>query len=103
METHFPDCNKINNEELVTDLQTQPNRIEVKVLEKIFNPKTIRWAVNELSPYKAPGKDGIFPVLLQKAGDRAYEIMSQMFIASALTNYIPTSWRGTIINFIPKP
>lgn len=79
------------------------NEIEIEELEKIFNPKTIRWAVNELSPYKAPGKDGIFPVLLQKAGDLAYEIMSRMFVASALTNHIPYSWRGTIIHFIPKP
>lgn len=103
METHFPDCNKIRTAERREWDQMQTNEIDIKELESIFNPKTVRWAVNELSPYKAPGKDGIFPVLLQKAGDLAYEIMSQMFVVSALTNYIPTTWRGTIIHFIPKP
>ena len=34
--------------------------------KKIFTCERIRWAVANLAPYKAPGVDGIYPVLLQE-------------------------------------
>ena len=33
---------------------------------KIVTLERLRWAISAFKPYKAPGSDGIYPVLLQK-------------------------------------
>ena len=34
---------------------------------RIFNKQKMKWAIQSFKPFKSPGKDGIFPALLQKA------------------------------------
>ena len=34
--------------------------------KKIVTLKRLRWAISNFEPYKAPGSDGFYPVLLQK-------------------------------------
>lgn len=35
----------------------------------IISPQTVKWAMNTFTPFKSPGMDEIYPILLQKSGD----------------------------------
>jgi hypothetical protein len=77
-------------------------KVRVKKKTDWTNIEKIKWAVDSLSAYKAPGEDGIFPALLQKAGEPALGYLSNMFFHSLRLRYIPKTWRGTFVTFIPK-
>ena len=36
------------------------------VVQRIITEDHIQWAFNSMAPYKTPGQDGIYPVLLQR-------------------------------------
>ena len=40
-----------------------------RLAREIATPAAVRWALNTFSLYKSPGPDGIYPVLLQRAGE----------------------------------
>ena len=56
-----------------------------------------------MSPFKSPGKDGIFPVFLQKGIEHLVDPLQSIYRASLLLGYIPTSWHVAQVAFIPKP
>ena len=41
-------------------------RCDWAIAKKIVTLERLRWAISTFEPYKAPGSDGIYPVLLQK-------------------------------------
>ena len=56
-----------------------------------------------MSPFKSPGRDGIFPVLLQKGIHYLADPLQSIYRASLLLGYIPKSWCTAQVAFIPKP
>lgn len=103
METHFPDCKELNSNNLPE--VHEPYYAGDESLQKIKNISTeskITWAIESFSPFKSPGKDGIFPALLQKTSKISVPILKTLFRASLMLGYIPSSWRGTLVTFIPK-
>jgi len=56
-----------------------------------------------MAPFKSPGKDGIFPVFLQKGVHYLAYPLQCIYRASLLLGYIPTSWCIAEVVFIPKP
>lgn len=62
----------------------------------------IKWAIDSFSPFKSAGFDEIFPALLQKTKDIIAEPLQQLFRSSLRLNYIPESWRYSLVTFIPK-
>lgn len=104
LETHFPGCADAQPEEV--DIPITVSEIPANVLEKsrmICRVDNIRWAIHSFSSYKSPGPDGIFPALLQKAGESLLTILSAIFNFCLLYGYIPKKWREVRITFIPKP
>jgi hypothetical protein len=59
--------------------------------------------VRSFGPYKAPGKDGLYPVQLQYGLEILMPYLVNMFSFSLSTGYIPLSMRGVKVKFIPKP
>jgi len=61
-------------------------------------------AANRFDPYKSPGCDGIYPIMIQKALTTPIrERYCQLFRASLKMGHIPQSWRKAKGIFIPKP
>ena len=58
--------------------------------------------MREFSPYKAPGPDGIQPILLQKGWDNLCEPIQHM-IASHKLGQVPEPWTESTSIFTPKP
>lgn len=103
METNFPECSILNGELPSNFLNKESDQKDWNNIEKIIDDEKIKWAVESLKPYKAPGEDGIFPALLHHVIDHVVPILKKLFRSSLRLGYIPNTWRGTYIAFIPKP
>lgn len=71
METHFPGSIQTtsDNAQDFTAAPSSSMRNEDRAQEiasVIFTKSRVEWAVDSLKPFKSPGSDGIYPVLLQK-------------------------------------
>lgn len=58
--------------------------------------------VNSLGSFKSAGEDFIFPALLPKSIKHIKSNLLRLYTASLKLNYIPKSWKGTLVTFIPE-
>lgn len=106
MITHFPECEKfMEDHEINNGTNTDDSRYitDRNDIDKCVSIERIRWAMSTLAPYKSAGEDGIFPALILRSIAVSAPIQMMLFRASIIMNYIPESWRGTHLTFIPKP
>ena len=62
----------------------------------------MRWAISTFEPYKAPGGDGIYPVLLQK-GMRVLALsLCKLLRACLATGFVSRCWQEAKVVLIPK-
>jgi hypothetical protein len=57
----------------------------------------------DLRPYKAPGIDGIYPILLQEGLKYLVGSLTKIFRASIALRRVPQAWKNIEVVFIPKP
>ncbi|XP_020298815.1 uncharacterized protein LOC109863049 [Pseudomyrmex gracilis] len=101
MEIHFPGF----------DNNIQPRRPKPRVYKprewrlaaEVVHLKGVEWAIKTFNPYKAPGPDGIYPVLLQKGLGVLVGPLTKIFKASIALRHVPKAYNGTRVVFIPKP
>ena len=60
-------------------------------------------AINEFLPFKTPGPDGIYPVLLQKGCNSIKNIYQTIFQMCLKHSYVPKVWNEGTGIFISKP
>lgn len=99
---HFPNSTILND----ITYQNLPNiegTVNSSLIDKIITEDTVKWAINSFIPLKYPGTDKIMPAMLQQASDHITELICILFKASLRLKYIPKSWRGVIVLFLPKP
>jgi hypothetical protein len=104
LDTHFPGNIEINNEQNTHD-NTKHHITTREWIEagKIITESKIKWAINEFQPYKSPGSDGIYPIMLQKSNDIIEENLYNILRACIAYGYIPKEWRVSKAIFLPKP
>lgn len=106
LETHFPGCTEVqpgdNPQEDVRLINNSPPEV-LKIATQISDPANVRWAITSFSPFKSPGPDGIFPALLQEAGEPLLKPLSVIFTSCLALGYVPKAWREVRVTFIPKP
>ena len=100
LEVHFPGC-QLDQQPLMWS--RNPTDDCRRVVCDVVTEHSVLGAINSLSPYKSPGIDGIYPVLLQKGADLLIPHLIALYRASFLLGYIPRSWRLAQVVFIPKP
>ena len=100
IDTHFPGTDRTAGAE-TTQIHT-PNATDWDLARKIMTERIV-WAINSFKPFKSPGKDGIYPVVLQKSSHIIVEPLKQIFRAVLALGYIPRAWRDVVVLFIPKP
>lgn len=100
LKNHFPKSKSFVGE--VEDLSDSiPSNSDFA--DRVVTQKRLKWAINQFKPFKSPGKDGIYPFLLQESVDIILPILTNLFKASLRSGYIPKAWRGVKVTFIPKP
>ncbi|KAL1446330.1 hypothetical protein WDU94_005475 [Cyamophila willieti] len=106
MATHYPEhrCATSNpSDNTVGVLKRIPSRHDWREATAIASETRIRAAVGTFKPYKSPGPDGIYPVMLQKGLDVIIHLLCKLFRSSLAMGYIPRSWRMARAVFLPKP
>lgn len=124
MKTHFP-CSSLNmnedqnlraaeftgSENTRTEVQETMNEPTAlkrtrkdahKLANLIFTVKRVEWAIDSFGPFKSPGRDGIFPVLLQKGIETLTPILTDLFKSIFTFSYMPVTWWQVKVIFIPK-
>jgi len=79
-------------------------------LKKPMKIRNLRWlqqdmvwkSIKSFGPNKAPGMDGIKPIMLQNMPEEAVTFLSWIFQASISLAYVPQKWRQARVIFIPK-
>jgi ribonuclease HI len=97
LKEHFPEG---GNDEDVLGVDHEP--MSKEIVEKIITRTKVEEAIMGFDPFKSPGPDGIYPVLLQKGGERLLEDLTEIMRGSLRLGYVPVGWRETRIAFIPK-
>jgi hypothetical protein len=102
LHTHFSDSGAV--EERVAPVFTgRATRLDWQVAAKVVTYRTVVWAIDSFALYKSPGKDGIFPALLQEGREVLVPYLVRIFRTCLATGYVPTIWHLVKVVFIPKP
>lgn len=102
-EIHFPGCTEAQTCTTRTFVYDNNENTERKSnIRDIITIDKLEWAVNSFSPYKSPGLDGIYPIMLQKSFDIIGILMMEIYQACLDLQYFPTAWKETKVVFIPK-
>jgi ribonuclease HI len=106
MSTHFPGCLDTSTQQCPTDpnqaRMPRPQKGVWKRARELFSEQRIRHAVKSFKSFKSPGKDGLFPALLQKGLEILMPHLRKLYIWSYTYGHVPEIWRGVKVIFIPK-
>ncbi|RYE25309.1 MAG: hypothetical protein EOP45_04900 [Sphingobacteriaceae bacterium] len=106
LRTHFPGCEVVleNDMEIIIETtEVSPLNGEFDFPEEIFSMDRIKWAIFGFQPYKSPGYDGLYPILIQKAWEVIKDHIYHVYRASIRLHHVPTEWGEVKVTFIPKP
>jgi hypothetical protein len=70
---------------------------------RVITYRRVEWAVDSVAPYKSPGMDGIFSVLLQEGQEVVIRYLVRIFHACLSTGHVPAIWPQVKVVFVPKP
>lgn len=103
MNTHFPD-NRSAASVLDPGLtECHSSGRDWREASATASVKRIRAAISTFKPFKSPGPDGIYPVLLQEGLDVILPILCRLFRSSLVLGHIPKCWRRAKVVFLSKP
>ena len=99
-DTHFPGCIDLTSS--ADDEYFSVSFDSWQTARSIISTESIKWAIDGFAPYKSPGTDGVFPILLQKGFEYFKLVLRKLMISTLATGYIPKRWRQINVKFIPK-
>ena len=79
------------------------NRKNWSLAAKIVDVHKVRDVIESLEDYKAPGPDGVYPVLLKRGLSSLLLPLTGLFRGCIANSYTPSEWKKTKVTFIPKP
>jgi hypothetical protein len=102
MTTHFPDSTPFPGV-VASAAASRTSKHDCGVAAEMVTYTKVNWPINTFSPYKIPGRDGIFPALLRQGQRIVIPYLVKIFRACLATGYVPAIWRQVKVVFIPKP
>ena len=101
LDCHFPDSVRDPADEPLNNQKA--NRLDWLRARRLIKPNQVSWALCTFEPKKAPGPDGIFPLLLQEGKEILTPVLTKLFQASVALGHVPKAWALAKAIFIPKP
>ena len=98
----FPDLEVEENREELHGTE-HSNTNELLNIEEMINTEALKTAIESFKPYKSPGPDGIYPVLLQKGLEELTPFLLSIYRESINEKRPAKPWLETRAVFIPKP
>ena len=83
--------NRATRSDLVGNPFMRPE--DTEMIANICSFERMEAARNEFQPFKAPGPDGLYPVLLQKGWNQLKEYYHVIFQACLRHSYVPLAWK----------
>ena len=74
-----------------------------EIVSSICSLEKMERAITEILPFKTPGPDDIYPVLLQKDWNSTRNIYQSIFQTCLKYSYVLKAWKEGTGIFIPKP
>ena len=110
LKAHFPDlaadpATGPGGSETPQQSQVSPEneRILELICNRMLNRDALKAAFNSFQPFKAPGMDGIYPVLIKKGLDILEDQILSLYKKSIKGGRVPMQWTESRVAFIPKP
>ena len=110
LQVHFPGCQTVRDTDSdLTDTSQAPYvygwlpSTNWDTADEVVTYDKLRWAIHSMAPYKSPGVDNIYPILLQWGLKYISTPLVHIYRASVALGYIPRIWRSSRVTFIPKP
>ena len=103
LDAHFSEDVREGLPQLQERQPERDDRNTDEICKRIINKDALKAAFNSFQPYKAPGLDGIQPVLIQKALDLLESKLIFLYRENLRLGKIPKQWTKSKIVFIPKP
>ena len=106
MDAFFPDSTNVPKEPKQYSNKSYFHYSDLKDHEdanEIFTTSKLDKAIQSMGPYKAPGPDGISPVVLQHMGPKTLRRLLNMFKISYCLGYVPRGWRHANVICLAKP
>ena len=100
-----PGSQQTENCETRSDLVDNPfmRPEDTEMIANICSFERMEAAINEFQPFKAPGPDGLYPVVLQKGWNQLKGYNHVIFQACLRHSYVPLAWKEGTDIFLPKP
>ena len=93
--------NRTTRSNFVDSPFTRPE--DTEMIANICSLEHMEAAINEFQPFKAPGPDGLYPVLQQKDWNQLKGYYHVIFQACLRHSYVPMAWKEGTGIFLPKP
>ena len=100
LNTHFPDDPNNHQNSTTHEKHSGNGKLDI---DKVINRESVKAALLSFKPYKSPGMDGIFPVLLQQGMEYLLDLIVEIYRDCLKKGTTPDKWLETKISFIPKP
>ena len=72
-------------------------------LHEWIDDDLVRKAMRQFKPNKAPGPDGLKPIVFRYLPQNAIEVLTIIYKACISLGHTPKAWRETKVIFLPKP
>ena len=93
--------NQATGHDLVDNPFMRPK--DTEMIPNICSFERMEAAINEFQPLKAPGPDGLYPVMLKKGWNQLKRYYHVIFQACLRQNYVPSAWKEGAGILLPKP
>jgi ribonuclease HI len=102
---HYPDCKFLQEGTVLGTEEDQMERLNEAspLIYSMLTEDRIAQAIQSFGPYKAPGGDAIYPVMILQAGPQLVKLLGVIYGVCMSMAYFPKCWRVARVCFIPKP
>ena len=109
LKAHFPDqetgdpVQPGEEEEEQNQVITHDENLVEEMCNRMLHKDALKAAFKSFKPHKAPGVDGIFPIMIQKGIDILQPELLNIYRKSIRERRVPEQWTVSRVAFIPKP
>ena len=104
---HFPDCKDESRQEPISRLRKDTVASAScdlnDVRADLISMEKLKVAIASFANIKAPGTDGLPPVVFKNIGPKTLQRLLDIYKACYLLGFLPEKWHDVKVIFIPKP
>ena len=101
--THFPSPSQELPTPKYSSQRSFPGNEALALYPDYITPRLVRAAISRFKPMKAPGPDGLKPIVLKYLPANIILFLTVIFASCLKLQYTPLLWQKAKVVFLPKP